>query len=108
MNNIKLLQLNSYVYVITYVDGMPYCITKDRVYMKSATEFITEDMISDSVINEYRYPLNANNYGRRWTKTLKEAKESVNKYFQEEKQYFGNEIQYTITKNTNESWSVNM
>lgn len=108
MNNIKLPQLNSYVYVITYVDGMPYCITKDRVYMKNATEFITEDMISDSVINEYRYPLDCDDYGRRWTKTLAEAKASVNKYFQEEKLYFGNEIQYTITKNTNESWSINM
>lgn len=102
----KLPQLNSYVYVITYVKGMPYCITKDKVYMKNTTEFITEDMISDSVIHEYRCPLDLHNYGRRWAKTLAEAKEIVSKYFQEEKLYFGNEYQYTITKNRNDSWHI--
>ena len=106
MKTVELPRLNSYVYVITYVDDMPYCITKDKVYMKNANEFITEDMISDDVISEYRWPLDSDDYGRRWAKTLAEAKEIVNKYIQEEEQYFGKEYQYTITKNRNDSWNI--
>lgn len=77
----RLPRLNSYVYIITYDDGIPICITKDKVYMKNKDEFITEEMLGWDVIEEYRLPCNLRLYGYTWTKTLKEAKEVVKKWF---------------------------
>lgn len=98
----KLPRLNSYVYIITYVDSEPYCITKDMVYMKNDKEFITEDMISPSVIEEYRYPLDVSDYGDRWTHTLKEAKDVVKKWAED----YGYNID--IEKNYNDSWHIDV
>lgn len=97
----RLPKLNSSVYIITYVDSEPYCITKDVVYMKSANEFITEDMLSDFVIDEYRRPCAGEDYGYTWVKTLKEAKEVVRKYCED------NNIDFTIEKTKDDSWNVN-
>lgn len=99
---IKLPRLYSYIYVITYVDSEPYCITKDMVYMKNDKEFITEDMMSHSVIEEYRKPLDTSEYGDRWTRTLKEAKEVVKKWAEE----CGYNID--IEKNYNDSWHIDV
>ena len=101
MNEIKLPQLDSYVYVITWCNSEPFCITKDRVYMKNKTDFITEDMLSGSVIEEYRQPMSVEDYGYYWTKTLKEAKELVIKYFKEQQ---GREV--IITKLNNNDWDI--
>lgn len=98
---IKLPRLYSYVYVITYVDvWQPYCITRDMVYMKNDKEFITEDMMSNDVISEYRKPLDTSEYGDRWTHTLKEAKDIVEKWAKEE----GYDVD--IEKTCDNSWCV--
>ena len=101
MNEIKLPQLDSYVYVITWCDSEPFCITKDKVYMKNKTDFITEDMLSSSVIEEYRQPMSVEDYGYYWTKTLKEAKELVIKFFKEE---LGREV--AIIKQRDNDWNI--
>ena len=101
MNEIKLPQLDSYVYVITWCDCEPFCISKDKVYMRNKTHFITEDMLSANVIEEYRQPMSVNDYGHYWTKTSKEAKEIVNKFFKEE---LGREVM--IIKNSDSDWKV--
>lgn len=101
-NQIELPKLYSYVYVITYVDDKPYCIVKDMIYMKNDKEFITEAMMSDSVIEEYRRPLDVSEYGDRWAHTLKEAKEIVKKYAEE------HDLDYDIIKAMGDAWNVEL
>ena len=101
MNEIKLPQLDSYVYVITWCNSEPFCITKDKVYMKNKTHFITGEMLSGSVIEEFRFPMSVDNYGCNWTKTLKEAKELVIKFFKEQ---LGREV--AITKCSDTDWNI--
>ena len=96
----RLPRLNSYVYIITYSDGIPFCITKDRVYMKNKDEFITEEMIASDVIEEYRLPCDIKSYGDTWTKTLKEAKEVIKKWFNE-----CNWLDYDIEK-CSDGWNI--
>ena len=98
----KLPRLNSYVYVITYVDSQPYCISRDKVYMKNDKEFITEDMMMGDVIEEYRCPLDASDYGDRWTYTLKEAKDVVRQWAE----YW--DYDFDIKKNYENSWCVDI
>lgn len=99
---IKLPRLYSYVYVITYVDFQPYCISKDMVFMKNNKEFITEDMLSRGVINEYRHSLDTSEYGNRWTHTLKEAKDAVIKWAKE------HVYDVDIKKTCDNSWNIDM
>ena len=103
----KLPRLNTYVYIITYVNGSPSAITRDKVYMKNKKSFITEEMLSDYLIPEFPRPLDAYDYGRHWCKSLKECKEILEKWRQEELEYFGNEIEpYKLKKVDENSWNV--
>jgi hypothetical protein len=88
----KFPRLNSYIYVIeeSDYDFQPVCIVKDKVYMRNATEFITEDMMNNSVDDDYKVPLSLEEYGKRWFKTLEEAKEYVRKQFDYEIKFIPN------------------
>lgn len=98
----KLPRLNSYVYVITYVDSKPHCISRDIVYMKNKDSFIVEDMMSNAVIEEYRIPLDISDYGERYTYTLKEAKEVVRKWAKEQG------YDFDIKKTCDNSWNIDI
>lgn len=103
----NLPKLNSYVYVITYVDSYPYCVTKDRVYMKNEDEFITEEMLDDCVITEYRIPLSIDNYGEAWVKTFKEVKETLKKIEQEKFALCGEKLHFYLRcKCDDHNWNV--
>ena len=103
----NLPRLNTYVYIITYVNGSPYTITRDEVYMKNKKSFITEEMLSDCFIPEFPMPLNVDDYGRYWCKSLKECKDILEKWRQEEMKYFGNKIEpYKLKKVDENSWNV--
>ena len=69
--------------------------------MKNKTEFITGEMLSGSVIEEFRLPLSVEDYGRNWTKTLKEAKGLVINFFKEQ---LGREA--IITKQSDNDWDI--
>ena len=88
----KFPRLNSYIYVIEERDHdfQPVCIVKDKVYMRNATEFITEDMMNYGIDEEYKVPLGPEEYGKRWFKTLEEAKEFVRKQFDYEIKFIEN------------------
>ena len=103
----NLPRLNTYIYIITYVNGSPYAITKDKVYMKNKESFITEEMLCDYFIPEFPMPLNIDDYGRYWCKSLKECKDILEKWRQEEMKYFENEIEpYKLKKVDENSWNV--
>jgi hypothetical protein len=75
--------------------------------MKNKKSFITEEMLSDCLIPEFPRPLDAYDYGRHWCKSLKECKEILEKWRQEELEYFGNEIEpYKLKKVEDNSWRV--
>lgn len=61
------------VYVLTYVDDKPYCLTKGDIYMRNEEAFILEDMLEDYIIEEYREPIYFNDENKTWFKTLKQA-----------------------------------
>lgn len=62
------------VYVLTYVDDRPYCLTKGAIYMQNKEAFILEDMLEDYTIKEYRRPIYFEDEGEIWFKTLDQAK----------------------------------
>lgn len=77
MKGMKLPRLNSSVWIIIYnntYDGNPYSLSKQKVYMKNKSEFITEEAIDVSKIDECRIAYSAEDYGRFWFKSLKDAK----------------------------------
>lgn len=74
MSNVR---LNQNVYVITFSNGEPYCLTKGKVYMKNNNSFILEDMLSEATIEEYKIPCDFDEEGLRWFRTLKEAREYI-------------------------------
>ena len=101
-------RLGSYVYVITYVDSEPYCITKSKVYMKNNEAFITEDMLSDFVIEEYRRELLFEGDESSWAKTLKEAKEIVKKHIEYWNDYRGTKYKPVFKKVDDSAWNVEL
>ncbi len=74
MRMIKNPRLNSYVYILTYVDGEPFCVSKDKVYMKSKETFITESIFNTSYIEEIRCEHYFDDYGICWFSKLKDAR----------------------------------
>lgn len=94
----KLPRLNSYVYVITYVNDEPYCVTRDKVFMKNKDSFITDDMLEESVIQEYKSPLSLEDYGDRWVKNFSEIKEVLAKCEEHWNTYHTEKIKYTVEK----------
>ena len=101
----NLPRLNSYVYIITYVDDKPHCVTRDKVYMKNKEAFIVEDAIYNSSIEEYRTPHYAEEYMTSWCKTLKEVKE-VLKQRETYEAEFGHNVHYKLVKTSENSWNV--
>lgn len=99
-------RIGSYVYVISYVNGEPYCITKDKVYMKNLFSFITEDMLNDAVIDEYKKPLSFEDVDGDWAKTLKEAKEIVKKAVENDNEYRETKYKPIFNKDDNYNWKV--
>lgn len=94
----KLPRLSSYVYVITYVNDEPFCVTRDKVFMKNKDSFITEDMLVESVIQEYKSPLSLEDYGDRWVKKFSEIKDVLAKCEENWNKYHTEKIKYTIEK----------
>ena len=78
---IKEPKLNSYVYVLTFVDGLPYCITRDKVYMKNNKAFIVEGIFDDSVIEEFRVEQYFKNYNKTWFTSLESTKKYLGDNF---------------------------
>jgi hypothetical protein len=101
----KLPRLNSYVYIITYVDGEPYCVTRDQVYMKNKNAFIVEEALYGSVIEEYRIEHYNDGYMDTWCKTFKEVKEILRQNEIAEIKY-GHNVHYILVKGRENSWNV--
>ncbi len=100
-------RLNSWVYIVTYVDGIPYCVTRDIVFMRNKDSFIVEDALSNSVIDEYRTYHTLDGYGESWVKTFKEVKEVLAKSAKEESKYRDDHIvKYVARKSCENSWNV--
>lgn len=62
------------VYVLTYVDNKPYCLSKGTIYMQNQEAFILEDMLEDYTIKEYRRPIYFEDENEVWFRTLDQAK----------------------------------
>ena len=101
----KLPRLNSYVYIITYVEGEPYCVTRDKVYMKNKDAFIVEDALYNYVIEEYRTEHIADDYMTTWCKTFKDVKEILKQDEIAEAEY-GHNVHYVLEKVKENSWNV--
>lgn len=98
---IKIPRLNSKVYVLTFDKfGVPLCITKDLVFAKNKKCFITEDMLSYGVIDEYRQKCYFTSYGQTWFSSIKEAKEYVKKWFED------TIYNYEIAKGVDNCWTI--
>lgn len=86
----KLPRLNSSVWIIIYnntYDGTPYSLSKQKVYMKNKSEFITEEAIDVSKLDECRIAYSSNEYGEFWFKSLKDAKTYLKTKWLEGKDY---------------------
>lgn len=90
-------RLNSYVYILTYVDGEPFCISKDKVYMKNKYAFIPEDVFNESVIDEYKKEYFFEEYGIVWFKKLKDIRKYLKEWFEQE---------YKIIKVYGDGWNI--
>ena len=95
-------RLNSKVFLLVCDCGVPWFITKGIVYMKNNEAFITEDMLSEDVIDAYREPQYFYSYKETWFSSLKEAKEYVKKWFK------GTSYNYKITKASvfDDCWNI--
>lgn len=78
----KVPRLNSKVWIIVFIEGEVYTLSKQKVYMKNKEGFITEETIDDSIMNEARIEYTLDSYGENWFKTFKEAKEYLDKYYE--------------------------
>ena len=90
-------RLNSYVYILTCVDGEPFCISKDKVYMKNKESFIPEGVFNESVIDEYKKQYFFKEYGIFWFERLKD----IRKYLEETC-----EPKYKIIKVYGDGWNI--
>ena len=100
-------RLNSYVYIITFVHDKPYSITRDKVYMKNKEAFITENMMYDDYIPEYREECKFNEYGKRWCKTFKEAKAIVKENEKRINNYYSDKhYDFKIEKCDKNIWNI--
>lgn len=95
---VKLPRLNSYIWLIVFVEGVPYTVSKQQVYMKNKTEFITEEAVCDGVIDEARYSYGVEDYGSSWFKSLKEAKIGLENWIKDQKKYFNDNYTYSLEK----------
>ena len=64
-------KLNSNIYVIYNGD----CIILDKAKWLGKESFVTADMMSGTICDEYKIELMYKDYNKTWFKTLKEAKE---------------------------------
>ena len=106
MNEIKMPRLGSNVYIITEVDGDPFCVTKAPVYMKNKEAFIVEDALDDGSIEEFRRPQYLEDYGYTWVKTFKEVKDILVKYEEAELRFGGKRVKYRLEKVDDTDWNV--
>lgn len=90
-------RLNSYVYILTYVDHEPFCITKDKVYMKNKYSFIPETIFDESIIDEYKREYFFEEYGAIWFDKLKDVRTYLNEWFGQK---------YKIVKVYGDSWNI--
>lgn len=93
----KIPRLNSYVYILTYDYGTPYCITKDKVYMKNNEAFITEGVLNEIYIDEYRKEQYFKDYQKTWFTSLKEIRNYLRK---------NGEEKYKIIKANGGEWNI--
>ena len=94
---IKNPRLNSYVYILTYVDGEPFCISKDKVYMKNKESFITEAVFNDSFIEESRKEHYFDDYLISWFSKLKEARKYLKDNY---------ESKFKLVKCYGDEWNI--
>lgn len=99
-------RLNSYVYIVTRVDCEPYCVSRDKVYMKNKNAFIVEEAFYDYVIDEYRTEHTEEDEGVTWCKTLKEVKQIL-KDDEKAQRLFGKyDVKYKLVKLNENNWNV--
>ena len=101
-------KLGSTVYILTFVEDKPHCVTKDTVYMKNNKSFIVENALSNTIIDEYRTEYSDEQdigYCSSWHKSLKEVKIALNEYEKNVGKY-GDHVHCKLEKQSEDSWHV--
>lgn len=104
---VALPEVGKYVYLILYgLDLAPCNILKSQVYMKNSKEFITTDSFELYSQKILMGALELKDYKVNWVNTLKEAREVIKNYVNDELKYYNNKLSFKVVKLRKNYWQV--
>jgi hypothetical protein len=104
---VALPEVGEYVYLILYgPDCDPFGILKNQVYMKNSKEFITTDSFELYKRDILLGALELSDYKIYWVNTLKEAREVVKSYVNDELEIYNNKISCNVVKLRKDYWQI--
>jgi hypothetical protein len=104
---IALPEVGEYVYLILYgFDLAPRNILKSQVYMKNSKEFITTDSFELYSRKILMGALELKDYKIDWVNTLREAREVIKNYVNNELKYYNNKLSFKVVKIGKNYWQV--
>ena len=104
---VALPEVGKYVYLILYgLDLVPCNILKSQVYMKNSKEFITTDSFELYSRKILMGALELKDYKIDWVNTLKEAREVIKNYVNNELKCYNNKINLKVVKLRKDYWQI--
>lgn len=104
---VVLPEVGEYVYLILYgLDCAPRNILKSQVYMKNSKEFITTDSFELYKRDILLDALELKDYKIDWVNSLKEAREVVKNYVNNELKCYNNKINLKVVKLRKNYWQI--
>jgi hypothetical protein len=104
---VALPEVGEYVYLILYgPDCDPFGILKSQVYMKNSKEFITTDSFELYKRDILLGALELKDYKIDWVNSLKEAREVIKNYANDELKNYNNKLSFKVVKLRKNYWQV--